>query len=1356
MSETNSLNFPDQTTPPPQSTNDTAKAIDAAGNALFERLGVGGMGEVYRFADDALRRDLAIKVLKDELRGDADAEERFLREARLAGSLQHPGVVPIHQLSRLADGRPCYTMKLVRGRTLADLLHEEPDGPERLPRLLSILEKVCQAVAYAHSKHVIHRDLKPSNVMVGEFGEVQVMDWGLAKELSHTEPAPPTEATEEVETAAWTDEGEGLSRAGSALGTPAYMPPEQAAGDWEIVDERADVFALGAILCEMLTGRPPYHGANRDDLLRRARRGDLTEALGQLEKCGADVLLVELCRECLAAERLQRPRHAGVVAARLAAYQAEVQERLRRAEVERAETEVRMREEGRRRRLTMVLAVLVLLLVTGGGAALWWRQQQLEKTERAVTNGLAQADLLAEQARADPLQTGKYHQALEAARVAAQLAESASAESLRRAQELIARLEREEEAARKDRELLAALLDVRGPREGPKYQSDARGSMTVMAEPTADEQFASAFRSWGLDVDDVSPAEAAALLKARPPTVVTEVSAALDEWANERQRQGKGKEAWQRLKELAALLDDDPGSKRRELRQIMARGRLPLERALDLLSAALRPVPVEIPLGPDRARLRQLAEQTDAAREPILGLLTLVRALGVAGEEARAEQLLRAAIVARPREVVLHHTLGQLLESQQPPRWAEVVECYGAARTLRPELGVNLAIALGESGRAHQGLSLLSWLVSEKPTSPYLHFQQAKALHKNGQLDEAITEYREAIALEPKYAQAHNGFGIILEAKGQLDEAMAEYREAIALEPKLAEPHNNLAIVLGVKGQLDEAIAEYRQAIALNPKLTEPHNNLAKDLGAKGQLDEAMAEYRQAIALDPKLASAHYNLGNALGAKGQLDEAMAEYRQAIGLDPKYAPAHNNLGLALHAKGQLDEAMAEFRLAIALDPKLAPPHSNLGRVLAVKGQLDEAMAEYRQAIALEPKPAMTHYNLGIILEEKGRVDEAIAEYREAIALEPKLAEPHNNLAIVLGVKGQLDEAIAEYRQAIALNPKLARAHYNLGNALRGKGRLDEAVAEYRQAIDLDPRNATAHFGLGQVLHRKGQLDEAMAEYRQAIALNPKLARAHYNLGNALRDKGLLDEAVAEFRHAIRTKPDYAEAHCNLGLVLQRQGRFALALASLRPGHELGARRPGWRYASAQWVQDAERLLMLDKKLPAILSGEAAPVNPGEAVALAKMCQDYKKRYVASVRLYADAFIAEPKLAADPDSWHRYNAACSAALAAAGQGEDARSLPDKERSRLRRLALGWLRDDLTAYAKLAEQNNPAANTAVQQRLTHWRSDPDLASVRDPQALARLLENERADWQALWREVDELLTRAAKKVEPIKGRK
>jgi serine/threonine-protein kinase len=971
---------------------------------LFERIGVGGMGEVYRCGDDCLQRDLAIKVLRAELRGDAGAEERFLREARLTGSLQHPGVVPIHQMGRLGDGRPCYTMKLVRGRTFADLLRDEPDGPERLPRLLAVVEKVCQAVAFAHSKGVIHRDLKPSNFMVGEFGEVQVMDWGLAKELSRAAPGvPPGEPTENVETVGRVEERAGLSRAGAALGTPAYMPPEQAAGEWDIVDERADVFALGAVLYQVLTGRPPYHGVSRDDLLRRARRGDLAEALGRLERCGADAALVNLCRDCLAVERKGRPRNADVVAKRLAAYQADVQERLRLAELERAAAQIKAQEERKRRRLAVALAALVLLLLTGIGGAVWWQQRQREQADLAVSNGLAQADLLAEQARADPLQTDKYRQALEAARVAAQLAPSASADVRQRAEALITRLQQEEEAARKDRDLLAALLEVRGPRELTPLRVNEKRNLNVAQEQTAEEQFAAAFRAWGLDVNATPTAEAAARLKARPPVVVTEVIAALDDWASQCRQDRRPEAEWRRVAELAALLDEGSDSKRRELREIMARGQLPVERALGVLSAALRPVPipVELPLGRDRSRLRQIAEQTNAATEPILGILTLVRALLVAGDEKRAEQLLRVAIVRRPHEVVLYHTLGRLLIEREEPRWDEAVECYMAARGVRSDLGVNLATALQRSGRDLEGVALLA--------------------------------------------------------------------------------------------------------------------QLASDLGSA----------------DPTLF--------------------------------------------------------FRYGAALSDFQTRPVS-------------------------------------------------------------------------------------------------AEDYYNRGYKRQGNGWLPEAMADYRQAI--------------------------------------------------------------------RLKPDYGEAHCRLADVLSQQGRYREALDSLRQGLKMG-----WLSTETAWVRDAlretERLLALEKKLPAILSGEQSPANASEALTLAWMCQQFKKEYAAAARLYAEAFTASDLAVDFLKTQIRYDAAWCAALAAT-EGEKTRLLPDKVVVMFRLWALRWLRDELTAYAKLVEQNNKQMNQFIPYRLANWRSNPYLASVRDPSALERLPDNERVAWQALWRDVDELQTHVAKEDEPTKGRK
>ena len=175
------------------------------------------------------------------------------------------------------------------------------------PQLLAVFEKVCEAVAFAHSRKVIHRDLKPANVMVGAFGEVQVMDWGLAKVLApradRAEPAAGDEAAAAA-SAIDSDRGAGEgTRTGSVLGTPAYMPPEQAIGAVDQIDQRSDVFGLGAILCAVLTGGPPYAAATRDEVYQKSVRGDLADALARLAGCGADGELIDVCLSCLAAQK---------------------------------------------------------------------------------------------------------------------------------------------------------------------------------------------------------------------------------------------------------------------------------------------------------------------------------------------------------------------------------------------------------------------------------------------------------------------------------------------------------------------------------------------------------------------------------------------------------------------------------------------------------------------------------------------------------------------------------------------------------------------------------------------------------------------------------------------------------------------------------------------------------------------------------------------------------------------------------------------------------------------------------------------------------------------------------------------
>ena len=316
---------------------------------LYEEIARGGMGAIIRCRDTQLGRDLAIKVLLDAHQDRPEIIQRFLDEARIAGRLQHPGIAAVHEMGTLSDGRPFFSMKLVRGKTLSSLLRERSRLGEDRSRFLGIFEQICQTLAYAHSRGVIHRDLKPSNVMVGAFGEVQVMDWGLAKTLRETDTvvrgsiqsSGPLRQRPEVDVVLETITG-------SRLGTPAYMAPEQARGEVKQVDERADVFGLGAILCEILTGRPPRKGG-LSDVIRQAEEAKLDEACSWLEQCGADEELITLAKRCLSGEPNDRPANAAVLTQEIAVYLESVEERLRQAELKRAEAEARADEEIKRR-----------------------------------------------------------------------------------------------------------------------------------------------------------------------------------------------------------------------------------------------------------------------------------------------------------------------------------------------------------------------------------------------------------------------------------------------------------------------------------------------------------------------------------------------------------------------------------------------------------------------------------------------------------------------------------------------------------------------------------------------------------------------------------------------------------------------------------------------------------------------------------------------------------------------------------------------------------------------------------------------------------------------------------------------
>jgi tetratricopeptide (TPR) repeat protein len=323
--------------------------VSPAGFEVHEEIGQGGMGVVYRARDLTLNREVAIKVLQDRYPAGSATAARFVEEAQITSQLQHPGIPAVYQVGQLPDERPYLAMKLIRGETLEEKLKlATPVSP------LPVMEAIAQAVGFAHSQGVIHRDLKPANVMVGRFGEVQVMDWGLAKHLSAPERTEP-----HADLATHRDADGSFTQAGSVMGTPAYMPPEQANGDIEQIDQRADVFGLGAILCTILTGHPPYTGESAASLRAAASRGDTADAFRRLDAAAVDPEIVALCKACLSFDPKDRPADGTAVAERIAAIRASADDRARQAEVSRAAAEVRSAEQQKRRRAMFVAAFAI-------------------------------------------------------------------------------------------------------------------------------------------------------------------------------------------------------------------------------------------------------------------------------------------------------------------------------------------------------------------------------------------------------------------------------------------------------------------------------------------------------------------------------------------------------------------------------------------------------------------------------------------------------------------------------------------------------------------------------------------------------------------------------------------------------------------------------------------------------------------------------------------------------------------------------------------------------------------------------------------------------------------------------------
>jgi serine/threonine-protein kinase len=929
------------------------KAAVPRGRSNYQFLGEiarGGMGVILKGHDTDLGRDVAVKVLDRRLADRPEVVQRFVEEAQIGGQLQHPGIVPVYELGTMKDERPFFTMKLVKGRTLATLLAERESpvasgtsaasgasgaagangaNAAHGRRLIDIFEAVCQTMGYAHSRGVIHRDLKPANIMVGAFGEVQVVDWGLAKVLARGGTADEKRARvahtqltvlETVRSSQGSGSGSD-SMVGSVMGTPAYMPPEQAAGHVDRLDERSDVFALGAILCEILTGLPPYVG-QRDKILAAAAQAELDGALGRLDACGADPELLKLTKHCLLPAAAARPANAGVLAERVHNYVISVEERAHAARAESAAALVRVAEERKARRLATALGVAVaaILLVGGGSWALVQNERAAheheqaarlrEKVERDAKLSTEVGEALAEASVHKG--GGRFSEAILAAERAAALAQGGDAASelsakvdavlvdLRAARD---RAQREAALEAENRALLTELLEAREPTWDPGRDDPKLAAANLE----------SVFKKHGLDIDQGQPEDVARALVKRG--FGAEIAPFLDSLTAVR-RQTNDVAGTGRALDVAHAVDPDP--LRADLREALAAGALDVLNGIaasgfedqpaitiELLGSALQQ------LGQREAARSVYRKGTDRYPDDFSLQYRLGRLLtppeldnGVRDDMLEAVECFRAALALRPDSTVVRYYLGRLYFKLA--QFDRSIEQFTIALKQRPDDGTflfHLGMNRYQLGQPEPALAILRGLVDR--TDPnwlkgWACLMVGRCYMTRGEFKEARTYFERAVESNPGQSQFLSGLLEAILASGSVEETQRVVAQYLASFPDDANVLNNLAWSLATAP--DVRMRDLDQAIRLAKHSTEikdddaAWNTLGVALYYTGDFKGALEALRRSVRLQGAgnivdwlfLSMAHHQLGNAGEARVWRERAIDWMNKQSGTDPETA------------------------------------------------------------------------------------------------------------------------------------------------------------------------------------------------------------------------------------------------------------------------------------------------------------------------------------------------------------------------------------------------------------------------------------------------------------------------------------
>jgi tetratricopeptide (TPR) repeat protein len=1016
-----------------------------AGYEILAELGRGGMGVVYQARQLRLNRQVALKMVLAGAHAGGDQLARFFVEAEAVAGLQHPNIVQIYEVGT-HDGLPYFSLEFVDGGTLAQKLGGKPQPPKEAARLL---EAVARGVVCAHQRGIIHRDLKPANILLTRDGTPKITDFGLAKRL----------------------EGDSSqTKSGTLMGTPSYMAPEQAAGKTREVGPLSDQYALGAVLYEMLTGRPPLVGTSIVETLNLVQNQEPLPP-GRLQP-GLPRDLETICMKCLQKEPAKRYASAQALAADLAHFQAG--EPIQARPVSRADRAWRWCK--RNPRVAALSGAALLLLVTAGVAVTALavnrargreaEARRLDDERKAVDETRQLARQRFEQA-IETVRTGDHKRTLEMLHWSTPLFESA-----------------------------ADLDDVRAEWRNLRSQAEVYGEFKNILDNTRFALFAGSRRLKLQAREDCRRLnELGEQIRGR----TGRGSAGLPPLSDEQQRLFQ-EDVFEALL-IAAMLETDlaRGDDYTE-RQAAAR------RAIAWFDRADRVMPGMRVVYANRCACWGTLGDHDADK----------------ADKDRAESIKPTTAIDHFWHGFAHH--GRAAEARRQGDTKAAQDFYGketaeyaALLQLRPDHFwgyFNWANCQFERGDLHNALVGYCGCIRIRPDFPWPHNNRGTIHLRLGENEEAVQDYSAALALDGDYVEAFANRGTTYFKLGKPREALADLDRAIALNPDYAPTYEYRAEVRRGQKQYDQAVEDYNRLLALTAdkgpvylKLAEVHHDLGRD-------DEAVNDCNQAVELNPKNAQAIYKRAGYRVAQKDYVGAREDYTTVLTMFPTAPEPRRDRGTLcwLHLK-EFDASLEDWEELTRRNPKNAEPYWNIGIIHMGRRRYDDAVPALEKALKLKPDYGTARWALAQIALWKGDLQEALAVINPlAEKLPTGSPETLNIRGDIYRAMGRLDDAAADYRRLIELRPALPEAYVSLATVYEKQNKPDLARECLEQMVAGNPDAATAYLRRAAFRRAHGEFDAALEDCATARKKAPQSVLPGLVEASILAARGADEEAV----------------------------------------------------------------------------------------------------------------------------------------------------------------------------------------------------------------------------------------------------